>query len=134
MNKERIIAVKTDLKQLKRLSKSIEVVIATRERQVSRLKTLAAIAQTEEVKANIRAVQKILNGLNIEELWHEQLELVKKYNAAVNNLEPIDKAIIVECFLNGKPYWKVGQTVGYTERGVQQRVDNALRQIADFMA
>ena len=52
---------------------------------------------------------------------------------AINKLEPFDKTIILDGYINGKAYWKIGRDIGYTERGVQKRVSIAIELIASYI-
>ena len=125
--------VKSDLRQLKHLSYVINSQMEVKERHKQRLDLLRATEQTEDVKEDIMRLESLLKKLNIEDNIVKATNLENKYLEAINKLSGLDKTIITDAFINGKPYWKIGNRIGYTERGIQKRVSIALKKIADYV-
>ena len=46
-------------------------------------------------------------------------QLEDKLAAAVALLDPIEQDIIIGCYMDGKPMWKIAQEVGYCERNAK---------------
>jgi len=52
---------------------------------------------------------------------------------AISKLDPLDRTIILDGYINGKPYWKIGRDIGYTERGVQKRIGAIIEKLAKML-
>ena len=125
--------VKRDLRNLRKLTHSIEVSLQVKERHEKRLAWLKERPQTKEVKSDIEQIEKVLATLDIEKYISKATAIEAKYMEAINKLEPFDKTIILDGYINGKAYWKIGRDIGYTERGVQKRVTIAIELIASYI-
>lgn len=125
--------VKRDLRNLRKLTHSIEVSLQVKERHEKRLAWLKERQPTKEVKSDIEQIEKVLATLDIEKYISKATAIEAKYMEAINKLEPFDKTIILDGYINGKAYWKIGRDIGYTERGVQKRVSIAIELIASFI-
>lgn len=125
--------VKRDLRNLRKLTHSIEVSLQVKERHEKRLAWLKERQPTKEVKSDIEQIQKVLATLDIEKYISKATAIEAKYMEAINKLEPFDKTIILDGYINGKAYWKIGRDIGYTERGVQKRVSIAIELIASYI-
>ena len=68
--------------------------------------------------------------MKIDEYVRDANLLEEKYMSAINSLEPIDRAIILESIVNGTPYWKIGVAYGYTEESLRKKIDKILRKLA----
>ena len=125
--------VKRDLRNLRKLTHSIEVSLQVKERHEKRLAWLKERQPTKEVKSDIEQIEKVLATLDIEKYISKATAIEAKYMEAINKLEPFDKTIILDGYINGKAYWKIGMDIGYTERGVQKRVSIAIELIASYI-
>lgn len=125
--------VKRDLRNLRKLTHSIEVSLQVKERHEKRLAWLKERQPTKEVKSDIEQIEKVLATLDIEKYISKATAIEAKYMEAINKLEPFDKTIILDGYINGKAYWKIGRDIGYTERGVQKRVSIAIELIASYI-
>lgn len=125
--------VKRDLRNLRKLTHSIEVSLQVKERHEKRLAWLKERQPTKEVKSDIEQIEKVLATLDIEKYISKATAIEAKYMEAINKLEPFDKTIILDGYINGKAYWKIGRDIGYTERGVQKRVTIAIELIASYI-
>jgi DNA-directed RNA polymerase specialized sigma24 family protein len=133
MNKEeKILKVKHDLRQLRKITHSIEVSIQVKERHEKRLEILRKSPTLDGID-EIRGIEKVLSTLHIEESIRRATELELAYAEAIQALEPLDKTIILDGYINGKPYWKIGRDIGYTERGVQKRINVVIEKLAELL-
>lgn len=124
--------VKHDLRQLRKITHSIEVSIQVKERHEKRLEILRKSPTLDGID-EIRGIEKVLSTLHIEESIRRATELELAYAEAIQALEPLDKTIILDGYINGKPYWKIGRDIGYTERGVQKRINVVIEKLAELL-
>ena len=71
--------------------------------------------------------------MSIEEYIKEATDIEAKYMSAINQLDPLDKAIVLDNLVNGIPYWKIGLKLGYTEDGIKKRINKAIRKLSSIM-
>ena len=122
--------VKKDLRELKcqmHALRSLEVASKTHE---MRIKLLACLPKSEKTAALLENEEQLIRKIDASGalLRAEQLELY--YIDAINKLSPTDKSIIVDTFLNGLPYWKIGAELGFSEETIRKRVNKAILEIA----
>lgn len=60
-------------------------------------------------------------------------DIEDKLAAAVESLEPTEREIILGCYLDGKPIWKVADEVGYSERNVKYIKNRAINKISKII-
>jgi DNA-directed RNA polymerase specialized sigma24 family protein len=120
------------LRQLRKITHSIEVSIQVKERHEKRLEILRKSPTLDGID-EIRGIEKVLSTLHIEESIRRATELELAYAEAIQALEPLDKTIILDGYINGKPYWKIGRDIGYTERGVQKRINVVIEKLAELL-
>ena len=123
--------VKKELRKLRTLTHSIEATLRTRELHERRRAALREREATAEVKSELLRLERIIAAMSIEAESRAASELELKYMTAINSLEPIDKTIILDGYINGKPYWKIGRDIGYSEDGVKKRARLALVKLAE---
>lgn len=128
-----LLKVKSELRLLKHLNYVINSQMEVKERHSQRLELLKATEQTKSVKDDILRLEGLLSKLNIEDNIIKATKLENKYVEAINSLGGLDKTIITDAYINGKAYWKIGNEIGYSERGIQKRVSIALKKIADYV-
>lgn len=130
---EKVERVKKDLRQLRKITHSIEVSLQVKERHEKRLELLKSVENTPELTENIESIEEVLSTLNIEESINRAMALESKYIEAIKKLEPLDRAIILDGYINGTAYWKIGRNIGYSEAGVKKRVNKIIGQIARLL-
>ena len=129
--KAKIEQVRRDLRRLRRLEHTVEVYTEVRERYEKHLAHLKSISDpTEDILKSITEAESFIEKSDIAEKIHKTTEISERYIDAINKLDHLDRTIIFDAFINGKPYWKIGKEIGYTERGVQYRVEEAIKAIA----
>ena len=125
--------IKRDLRLLRKITHSIEVSLTVEKRHKERLEVLRKQQQTEEVKQNIADIEAVLATLDTAKYMQRATELELRYIEAINKLDPLDKTIILDGYVNGKAYWKIGRDIGYTEVGVQKRVNKIIEILARIL-
>lgn len=125
--------IKRDLRLLRKITHSIEVSLTVEKRHKERLEVLQKQEQTEEVKQNIADIEAVLASLDTAKYIQRATELESRYIEAINKLDPLDKTIILDGYVNGKAYWKIGRGIGYTEVGVQKRVNKIIEILARIL-
>ncbi len=95
-------------------------------------KRLAILQQksTQEFEEEISKIKQVLSTLKIEESIKKATALELKYSEAISKLDSLDKVIILDGYINGKAYWKIGRDIGYTEVGVQKRIKKIFEKLA----
>ena len=129
--KEKLKKIRRELRDLRRLTHSIDTMLTLRdnhERRMAYLSTCGSGAQSE-----IERIKGLLDSLKIEESIAKANELEARYMSAIGKLDPLDRTVIIEGYINGKPYWKIGKEMGYSERSIQSRVNAALEKLAKFI-
>ncbi len=125
--------IKKDLRRLSKLSRNIEVMLIMRERHEKRKELLLRGTPDENTKNEIEKIDRILASLHISEQIKEASALEERYMVAINRLEPLDKIIILDGYINGKAYWKIGRDIGYTEDGIKKRIKKSIEQLAKML-
>ena len=83
----------------------------------SRVESLAVKIETEREK-HMAALQ-------------AYFDIEDKLAAAVGLLEPVEQDIIIGCYMDGKPNWKVAEDVGYEVRHLIRRKNKAIQNLSD---
>lgn len=127
---DKILTIKQDLRQLRKLTHSIEAYLEMEKRHKARLGLLKTIPKQEISILEIDKIEKILKSINVKKHIEQASMLEEKYMKAIDKLDPLDKTIIIEGYINGKAYWKLGKEIGYSTTGIQNRINVIIKQIA----
>lgn len=127
---DKILTIKQDLRQLRKLTHSIEAYLEMEKRHKARLELLKTIPKQEISILEIDKIEKILKSINVKKHIEQASMLEEKYMKAIDKLDPLDKTIIIEGYINGKAYWKLGKEIGYSTTGIQNRIKVIIKQIA----
>ncbi len=119
--------VKKDLKNLKKASRIIEKLYQAEATHLKRIKMLEALPKTEGVLALIEKEREHILSLKIETAVNDARIIEEKYMSQILKLDPIDKGIIIDNYINGIPCWKIGAELGYTEDGVRKRISKIMK-------
>lgn len=130
MEKEK---VKSDLRRLRKITHSITVALECKQNHERRLELLRNGRQTQETIEEIKKLEEVLGSLHIEENIKKATALESLYMEAIDKLEGFDKIIIIDGYINGKAYWKIGRDIGYTEVGIRKRVEKAIEKLASLL-
>lgn len=123
--------IRQDLRLLKKIQHSIQVLLDVESIHKKRLEVLLSKQQTESIKQDIIKIQDILSKLDIENYIKRATEIESKYWEAINNLPPLDKTIILDGYINGTSYWKLGNKLGYSEDAIKKRIPKIIENIAE---
>ncbi|MEG1608582.1 MAG: hypothetical protein RR338_03285 [Clostridia bacterium] len=129
-SEDKIFTIKKDLRHLRKITHSIEVSLEVKIRHEKRLLLLESLTPNKEILDDIKKIKEVLATLNIEKYINKATELEARYISAINQLEPLDKMIILDGYINGKAYWKIGRDIGYTESGIQSRINKIIERLA----
>lgn len=140
MDNDKIKKIKKDLRQLRRLQHGVDVAMQVRERHERRLAVLQTMDVTDLSEADLTAhieeierLRAVIETLGVEETIKRATELESKYMGAIGKLDQLDRTIIIDAYINGKPYWKIGRDVGYSEVGIQKRVNIIIEILAKYL-
>ena len=109
-------------------------------------------ARIEEVRQDYSAIASGLSGIGsknadcmtkAEMLVDKVLEVQKRYETALNeflelesrlydnfyDLNEEERYVVLESYMSGKPAWKIGNELGYSERTIKRRRVNAIKKI-----
>ena len=125
--------VKEELRQLRVLNHTIRSAVQTRKMYEARLELMQRLPNERQNKDVIGRLEQLLDNLNVEREIDRASKIEAKYVKILNQLSPLDKSIITDACINGKFYWKIGQEIGYSERWVQDRVDEIIAKIVDML-
>lgn len=59
--------------------------------------------------------------------------LFDKYQIATKSLDPINLAIFTERIINGKTFYQIGFSLGYSEEGVRKRWRKIIAELAKLL-
>lgn len=128
-----INTVKRDLRQLRKTLHIIEALKMSQHRYLQRIEALSRLVQTDKIKEQISTTKKVMSLMKLEDYVKDATEIESKYMSAINQLDPLDRVIILDNLVNGLPYWKIGLNLGYSEDGIKKRVNKAVRKLATMM-
>ncbi len=122
--------VKNDLRDLKSHAHMIKRLSEAHDMHIKRIQFLQRLGNSDEILENIETEKRLIDKLDAGKYIREAQILEEKYMSAINDLSPLDKTIILDGYVNGNPYWKVGMELGYTEDGVRKRVNKIIEDIS----
>lgn len=120
---EKIEQIKNDLRQIRRLSHSIDSKISAKERLERQKALLKDPTETDKI-------ERVISSLCIDEHITKATALEQKYISAIGALSPTEQIIIIDSYFNGLTYWQIGRKIGYSESGVQKCINKAIEKIA----
>lgn len=126
-----ILQVKSDLKNLKKAIKAIDAIMDAENKHIKRLELLKFLGQDEFTREETERTERILKTYDASKYISEANKIEEKYMGIINTLDPLDKTIILDGYINGNPYWKIGMRVGYSEEGIRKRVAKIIKLIAE---
>ena len=130
--KEKIYKVKNDLRALKKSSHALNRLIELHGLCYKRVKVIEGLdGKREGVLAEREREIALALGIKAEILKSQ--ELTGKYARAIGSLDAEDKAMILDCYLNGLPYWKIAMEYGFSEEGARKHIDKIVKKIAKAM-
>lgn len=131
MATNRVQEIRRELRELRRLTHSIDSMLTLRDNHERRIAYLGTCGPGAE--AEIERIKAALDALKIRETIAKANELETRYMGAIGRLDAPLRTVIIEGYINGKPYWKIGREMGYSERSVQTKVNAALEKLAKMI-
>lgn len=125
--------VKKDLRELKKYTHAISQLESAQKTHLMRIKLLEGLEKNERVLALIEKEKSLMASLASLASLENACALEEKYLSVINALPLIERGIIVDAFINGMPYWKIGLQIGYSEEGVRKKVSKIIAKIAQMM-
>ena len=122
--------IKNDLRTMRKNAHLIDGLYNLQKTHEKRLSLLEKMERSAKVQRAILQEKQSLDKIDALGYIQESRDLESKYMRAINSLDPVDKAIIIESFINGVAYWKIGNQLGFTSEGVRKRIQRALAKIA----
>lgn len=133
MKDEKIEAIKKDLRQLRKVTHSIEALMTMKDKHEKRLEYLSGLPPSEAVEEEKRKITSLLEKVDIQGYIARATALEEKYMAAIDKLDPLDKKILIDGYINGKAYYKIGWEMGFSTQGVQNRISIIIKKIANLL-
>lgn len=127
----KINKVRKDLRALKKNSHAISRLIEIQGLHFTRIKALSELPQSDTIKSAIEREKELISALGLEKKISENENLEKTYLTVLNSLSLRDKAIMLDCFVNGLPYWKIALEYGFAEEGARKHIDAIVKRIAE---
>lgn len=125
--------IKRDLRQLRKVTHSIEALMTMKDKREKRLAYLSELPPSEEVDEEKKRIDELLKRIDIQGYIARATSLEEKYMAAIDKLDPLDKKIIIDGYINGKAYYKIGWDIGFSTQGVQNRITIIIKKIASLL-
>lgn len=122
--------VKNDLRSMRKNAHVINGLYNLQKTYEKRISLLEKLERGERVRQAILREKQSLDEVDVLGYIKESRDLESKYQRAINSLDPVDKTIIIESFINGVAYWKIGNQLGFTSEGIRKRIQRALTKIA----
>ncbi|MBR2474174.1 MAG: hypothetical protein IKB51_04000 [Clostridia bacterium] len=130
-----IKTVKMDLRRIKYGRKNIESLIETVKKDKQHLKFLELRESTRETLTRIENLKGHIEvrERDIERKINEITVIEKKYESAIASLNELDQIIVREGYIGGKVYSELGGRIGYTERGIENRMKHIIEELAGII-
>ena len=125
--------VKEELRIIRFGKRNIDALSAELEQKRKRL--LAIEAHTEITPASISRLKKRISSLE-QELFKkisDQELLEARYDEAISTLDEIDQIIIREGYINGRQYADLGLRLGYSVRGIENRMQGIIKRLSELL-
>lgn len=133
MKDEKIESIKRDLRQLRKVTHLIEALMTMKDKHEKRLEYLSGLPPSEAVEEEKRKIVSLLERIDIQGYIARATALEERYMAAIDKLDPLDKKILIDGYINGKAYYKIGWEIGFSTQGVQNRISIIIKKIASML-
>ena len=125
-----ISEVKKDLRELKKHTHAIKQLESAQRMHLARIKLLEALPKSEKTENLIEKEKLLISSIDYQGVIEKSCTIEEKYMAAINALPLPDRGMIVDAFINGTPYWKIGLEIGYSEEGVRKKISKIISKIS----
>ena len=125
--------VKKDLRELKKLTHAIKQLESAQRMHLARIKLLENLPKSEKIDTLIAKEKSLISSIDCQGVIEKSCALEEKYMDAINSLPLFDRGMIVDAFINGTPYWKIGLEIGYSEEGVRKKISKIISHISKYV-
>ena len=119
-----IKTVKMDLRRIKYGRKNVIALQSELEKRKSHLEYLKSCRPTKDNRERIAALERTIE-VRVSEINRKQEDidrLQNSYLVAIDSLSELDRVIIMQGYIEGVSYKTLGAKLGYSERGIQERI------------
>ena len=125
----KINIIRRDLRGLKKSSLVIKRLIEAQKLHYIRIEALNRLPKSQENDKIIEKEKAVIATLGVEKAIMESQGLIEKYSEAISNLLPLEKAMVIDHFIKGYPFWRLANDYGYTEESVRKKMDRILKKL-----
>ena len=129
----KINKVKKDLRAMKKSAHAIERLIEIQGTHFKRIDALNSLPHRKEQEALVKCEMELISRLGVEREIEKSVEIEKRYSAAIGSLSLEDRAMLLDCYVSGKPYWKIGMEYGFSEEGARKHLGAIIKKIAGYI-
>ncbi|MBQ7761374.1 MAG: hypothetical protein IJ400_04890 [Clostridia bacterium] len=126
--------IKEDLRSMRKNAHVIDGLYNLQKTHEKRISLLEKLKRGERVQGAILQEKQSLEQIDVLGYIQRSRDLESRYMRAIESLDPIDRTIIMESFINGVAYWKIGNKLGFTSEGIRKRIQRAITKIADHVS
>lgn len=117
--------VRNDLRNWRKQERAINVCIEAQ----SRMQRQAELLKGYGLKDELRKVEAQIESLHIEKLIVEAQSKREMYMNAIEQLECIDRIVVIENIINSKPYHKIAEETSYAIDTIRWRAKRVTKKI-----
>ncbi len=121
--------VRNDLRNWRKQERAINACLEAR----TRMQRQAELLKGYGLEEDLRKVEAQIASLHIEKLIAEAQSKREMYMNAIEQLECIDKIVVIENIINGKPYQKVAEETSYSIDTIRWRVKRVTKKICTIV-
>lgn len=129
----KIIQIRRDIRAIRKNSKALKRLIELQGMYFLRIEALEKTSKSKERDVAIEKQKLLLESLDIEGFSKACAENEERYMDAINKLEPLDKAMLLDSVINGKQNWEIGVKYGYTENGARKHIARIIEKLAKIL-
>ena len=122
--------VRRDLRALKKSSHAIQRLIELQGIHFKRIKALEFMSDDKEAQELIEKERELALVKSLKEQIKKSQIIEAKYMSEIEKLDPSDKAMVLDCFFCGMPYWKLGMEYGFAPEGARKHIEAIVKKIA----
>ena len=126
----RLKIVKRELRALKKSSHAIKRLIELQGIHFKRVKALQSLSTIKEGNAILEKEKELMLSICLKTEIEKSQKIEEKYLKEINKLDESDKAMVLDYFFNGMPFWKLGMEYGFSEEGARKHIDAIVKKIA----
>ncbi len=125
--------VKKDLRELKIHTHALKKLEMAQNTHLARIKMLQRLEPTKEILSLIEKEKSLIKAIDAEGRIKRAQELEEKYLDLLMALDPLDRSIMIDAFINGVPYFKIGLEIGYSDEGVRKKISKIIKKLAQAL-